>query len=76
MTAEELSELLPGRTPQAIRHVRMRQGRWSTQDADARRWGLCRECAQAEKDYRDRNDERLRRENNARRQRRHNGRAR
>ena len=88
MTAEELSELLPGRTPQAIRHVRMRQGRWRTEgvvplcqrcgehpvfveDQQARRWGLCRECAQAEKEWRDRNDERLARENAARRQRRH-----
>lgn len=43
----------------------------NTADPEARRWGLCRECAQAEKDWRDRNDERLRRENDARRQRRH-----
>lgn len=40
-------------------------------DPQARRWGLCRECAQAEKDWRDRNAERLERENAARRQRRH-----
>lgn len=40
-------------------------------DRDAKRWGLCRECAQAEKEWRDRNAARLRRENDARRQRRH-----
>lgn len=41
------------------------------QDSEARRWGLCRECAQAEKEYREENWERLSRENAARRQRRH-----
>lgn len=40
-------------------------------DPQARRWGLCRECAQAEKDWRDRNAKRLDRENAARRQRKH-----
>ena len=41
------------------------------EDPEARRWGLCRECAQAEKDWRDRNCDRLARENAARRQRKH-----
>lgn len=88
MTAGELAEALPGRTPKAIRRVRERYGRWRTEgvvplcqrcgehpvhvsDPQARRWGLCRECAQAEKDWRDRNAERLERENAARRQRKH-----
>lgn len=43
----------------------------NTLDRDAKRWGLCRECAQDEKDWRDRNAERLRRQNDARRQRKH-----
>lgn len=44
-------------------------------DAEARRWGLCRECAQAEKEYREGNWGRLSHENAARRQRRHKKRA-
>lgn len=43
----------------------------NVRDPEARRWGLCQGCAQAEKEWRDRNGERLRRENDARRQRRH-----
>lgn len=42
-------------------------------DRDARRWGLCRECAADEKDWRDRHGADLRRRDNARRQRRHRG---
>lgn len=88
MTAEELAEMLPGRTPKAVSRIRDRYGRWRTEgvvplcqrcgehpvfveDPEARRWGLCRECAQAEKDWRDRNGDRLARENAARRQRKH-----
>ena len=88
MTADELAEMLPGRTPKAVSRIRDRYGRWRTEgvvplcqrcgehpvfveDPEARRWGLCRECAQAEKDWRDRNGDRLARENAARRQRKH-----
>lgn len=88
MTAEELAEMLPGRTPKAVSRIRDRYGRWRAdgvvplcqrcgehpvfvEDPEARRWGLCRECAQAEKDWRDRNGARLSRENAARRQRKH-----
>lgn len=88
MTAEELAEMLPDRTPKAVSRIRDRYGRWRTEgvvplcqrcgehpvfveDPEARRWGLCRECAQAEKDWRDRNGGRLARENAARRQRKH-----
>lgn len=88
MTADELAEMLPGRTPKAVSRIRDRYGRWRTEgvvplcqrcgehpvfveDPEARRWGLCRECAQAEKDWRDRNVDRLARENAARRQRKH-----
>lgn len=88
MTAEEVAEMLPGRTPKAVSRIRDRYGRWRTEgvvplcqrcgehpvfveDPEARRWGLCRECAQAEKDWRDRNGDRLARENAARRQRKH-----
>lgn len=38
-------------------------------DPVARRWGLCRECAEAEKDWRERNGRRLERAATARRQR-------
>ena len=31
MTAEELSRLLPGRTPKAVSRVRERYGRWRTE---------------------------------------------
>lgn len=88
MTADEVAEMLPGRTPKAVSRIRDRYGRWRTEgvvplcqrcgehpvfveDPEARRWGLCRECAQAEKDWRDRNGARLSRENAARRQRKH-----
>ena len=88
MTADELAEMLPGRTPKAVSRIRDRYGRWRAEgvvplcqrcgehpvfveDPEARRWGLCRECAQAEKDWRDRNGDRLARENAARRQRKH-----
>lgn len=88
MTADEVAEMLPGRTPKAVSRIRDRYGRWRTEgvvplcqrcgehpvfveDPEARRWGLCRECAQAEKDWRDRNGDRLARENAARRQRKH-----
>ena len=86
MTAEELSEIIPGRSPKAIRRCRERRGRYRqagvvplcqrcgehpvfVEDPQARRWGLCRECAQEEKEWRDRNDDRLRLRNDARRQR-------
>lgn len=88
MTADELAEMLPGRTPKAVSRIRDRYGRWRAEgvvplcqrcgehpvfveDPEARRWGLCRECAQAEKDWRDRNGDRMARENAARRQRKH-----
>lgn len=88
MTADEVAEMLPGRTPKAVSRIQDRYGRWRTEgvvplcqrcgehpvfveDPEARRWGLCRECAQAEKDWRDRNGDRLARENAARRQRKH-----
>lgn len=86
MSSQELASML-GRTPQAVRHIRYRYGRWNPDavplcqkcgehpvymaDADARRWGLCQECACREKEWRDRNAERLRKANAARRQRKH-----
>lgn len=45
-------------------------------DREARRWGLCKACAVAEKEWRDRNADELRRRNDARRQRRHNSKGR
>ena len=95
MTAEELSRLLPGRTPKAVSRVRERYGRWRTEGftppcqrcgehpvweaaADGRRWGLCKACTIAEREYREKSGPALAARDNAYRQRkfkrRHKGR--
>lgn len=70
MTAGELAALLPGRSPEAIRHRRSRLGRWSkvrvplcsrcddrpvwTESPKARAMGLCKGCYLHEMEHRDR----------------------
>ena len=93
MTASELSEMLPGRTPEAVKGFRKRWGRYrltgvtplcqkcgahpvNVRDPEARRWGLCMECAIVEREYRDMHADELRRRNDARRQRKCNERKR
>lgn len=80
MTAEELSRILPRRSPKAIRRMRSRKGRWSksrtplcarcddrpvwTESPRARKMGLCKGCYLDEMEHRDREERR----NNALRQ--------
>lgn len=74
-----------GRTPQAVRHVRHRYGRWHPDAvplcqkcgehpvwkaaADGRRWGLCKACTIEEREYRERIGPTLAARDNAYRQR-------
>ncbi|MDD4381716.1 MAG: hypothetical protein PHR15_09675 [Atopobiaceae bacterium] len=84
MTAAELHELLPRHSTTAIRRQRARAGRYAPDAvplcqrcgehpvwedaADARRWGLCKECALEERSYRSRHGSDLARKDNAIRQ--------
>lgn len=73
MTSTELSELLPGRTSMAVRHMRMRHGRYIpqaqlcsictqrvvwTNSTRAKTMGLCKGCYLHEMENRDREDKR------------------
>lgn len=84
MTAKELHEIVPGHTVEAIRSFRKRSGRYAPDAvplcqrcgehpvwedaADARRWGLCKECALEERSYRSKHGSDLARKDNAIRQ--------
>ena len=83
-TAEELHEEIPRHSVRAIAVRRSRIGRWRpdavplcqkcgehpvwAEAADARRWGLCRQCALDERDWRVRHGSELSRRDNAIRQ--------
>lgn len=85
MTAAELHNLIPRHTPAAIRNKRAIAGRYNrhaipmcqrcgqhtvaVKDPWAKARWLCAECALEEKEWYDLNEERLRRENDARRKR-------
>lgn len=73
MTSRELSEILPGRSALAIRHMRARRGRWQaavpicsvcgqrvvwTESARAKSMGLCKGCYLHEMEHRRREDAR------------------